>query len=104
MSTVEAGLPRSGRDGTPVPSHISPVSGDSLAAVQKQMRSLEQKTERHNLAMEQKTERHNLAMEAKLDRALAAIDKLTMRTGATASEGTVGGVESNRRSGARIGV
>jgi hypothetical protein len=43
-------------------------------------------------------------MEAKLDRALAAIDKLTMRTGATASEGTVGGVESNRRSGARIGV
>jgi hypothetical protein len=52
-------------------------------------------------SLEQKTERHNLAMEAKLDRALAAIGSLASRAAAGA---TGAGAESSRRSGGRTGV
>jgi hypothetical protein len=51
-------------------------------------------------SLEQKTERHNLAMEAKLD--LAAIGSLASR--AAVGAGALGGAESSRRSGGLTGM
>jgi hypothetical protein len=53
-------------------------------------------------SLEQKNERHNLAMEAKLDRALAAIGSLASR--AAVGAGALGGAESSRRSGGLTGM
>lgn len=85
MATVETGLPRS--HGV-MPQQLTPVATaavdmSNVSIVLAQMRSLEQKTVRHNLAME-----------AKLDRALVAISKLAQPLGA----------DRQSREGARVGV